>query len=84
MQYPSFSSVNIFPNPVITELNIQLDNLENQCLHIFNSCGQKIITKTLSTNNYMVDMTNWSKGLYVVDIIDPKTGLGHSYKIIKK
>jgi aminopeptidase N len=73
------SSIMVYPNPVIDELNIQMPtDLELKQITVYNSLGQKIATS--STKN--ISLSKFSTGVYALSI---ETVEGTFYKkIIKK
>ena len=78
------SNYKIHPNPVINKLYIvHADVKENLNVKIYNALGQVVHAAAVQDSNgrYMVDMDNYPKGLYVIQLLD-KTGL-NAFKIIK-
>jgi hypothetical protein len=65
----------IFPNPTNYQLNILLKNTEHKYLklEIYNSFGQRIVSKVLENDNHMIsnkiDFSKYSKGIYFVNLI---------------
>jgi len=76
-----FENVNIFPNPVNNVLNIQ-SNATIDKVEIFNLLGQQIKAVNFSNNNNTINMSNVSKGMYVVQI--SINGKQSTYKVLKK
>jgi hypothetical protein len=64
---PEFSELQLFPNPVINELNIlHTENLdENTLLEVINSMGQTVI-KTNYTNK--IDVSSLTNGVYFLKL----------------
>ncbi len=73
----------IYPNPSSDLINIDLPN-EAEMLSIYNTSGE--IIKSLSLNSNMdvlqLDITNFAKGLYIVEVLTPE-GNFHS-KVLKQ
>jgi len=66
---PTGSSLNIFPNPTSGMLNITVNSsVENvKSISVLNIMGQQIMTITGEpVDNYTIDMTSLSKGIYFV------------------
>lgn len=74
-------NINIFPNPVINNLKINVQEDINYNIKILNSDGKLIDVYYNKIGNTNVDMNNYSSGLYFVNIITEK----HNYiEIIQK
>jgi len=58
-------NVKIYPNPTKNTLNIEAESTIS-LIEIHNSLGQKIITKTNSSNKLFVDLTDVSSGVYFI------------------
>jgi plastocyanin len=67
-------SVLIFPNPVATTLTITLNS--KSTLRVFNSIG-KLVEETGPVSSWVLNVSNWSKGVYTV-----KTHEGKTHKFI--
>lgn len=63
-------SFNISPNPVTSNLNIQLSNsLTNGNIKVFDILGKQILTKEFNSNNLtQLNVSNLSKGMYLVKV----------------
>ena len=78
------SNYKIYPNPVGNKLFVEYtDAKESLNLTLYNALGQVVHAAAVQDSNgrYMVDMDNYPKGLYVIQLLD-KTGL-NAFKIIK-
>lgn len=63
------SKFDVYPNPINNQLNIQLqNNLELKKVTIYNQLGQFIKEE----NKLTIDVSQFSKGLYYVEIITNK------------
>ncbi|MCX6209722.1 MAG: T9SS type A sorting domain-containing protein, partial [Bacteroidetes bacterium] len=61
-------AISIFPNPAKDVVNISCRGMKQ--VRIINSLGQQITTGTnLSNNGIIINTKNFSKGLYIVQII---------------
>jgi plastocyanin len=67
-------SVLIFPNPATSELNITLN--KKSTLKVFDAIG-KLVHETGSVSNWVLDVSEWEKGLYTL-----QTQAGKTYKFI--
>ena len=60
-------NLKLHPNPVNNILNISLDN-EISVISIYNLLGQEVFTKTINSNETSIDISNLSKGPYLVKV----------------
>ncbi|PBQ33407.1 hypothetical protein CNR22_17015 [Sphingobacteriaceae bacterium] len=63
----SLSSLHIYPNPASAEVKIEL-NAGQFNLAVYNAIGQLIISKTNNQNFYAIDLSNFAKGIYFIEI----------------
>ena len=77
------NSFSCFPNPFQDSFSIDLSslNLENASLQIYNTLGQSIYKKKLLNNIETINTSNWSNGIYIVEIKSNFTT--YKIKIIK-
>lgn len=71
--YPyKISNFHIFPNPSSSQINFSFENnLENANLKIVSILGQVVLEKqNISGNNFNLDISNLSKGIYVIELND--------------
>ena len=66
----SFDAANFsyYPNPIKNTLNLSY-NKEISSVEVFNILGQKIISNSIKSNNAQIDMSNLTKGAYMVKVI---------------
>lgn len=76
LQIPKLDVINIYPNPVLDMLTINLN--EAQEVNIFNAVGQLSLKKQLNSGSNVLDISEISKGVYFVKIGNSKI------KLIKK
>lgn len=68
------------PNPATSQLNLKANAMISN-IELFNTLGQKAISKNINTLNTNLDLSNLKKGIYIMKAtIGDKTG---SYRIIK-
>ena len=77
----SIEKVRIFPNPVNSNLNIA--NLSNTKVEIFNLVGQRIISHENVSGDLHVDMTAYSNGIYFVKMQNGKSTRTEKIKLVK-
>ena len=77
-------NIKIYPNPTTAQINLSfISNLENAHLKIVSISGQTVLEKqNLSGNNLNFDVSNLTKGMYVITINDG--GLVSNAKFIKE
>ncbi|MBM3456032.1 MAG: T9SS type A sorting domain-containing protein [Bacteroidetes bacterium] len=62
-----------FPNPVQDIIKINLIKTENYEINVFNSAGQKLIQKIISSDFVTIDLTTLNDGIYFITV-DSKNG----------
>lgn len=74
--------VDIYPNPTLGLINFE-GNLKGNSLNILNSLGQVIYSEVISDNQINIDLSKLSqKGIYYINVIDEKSNMIYSDKII--
>lgn len=73
----SNATINIYPNPVSTKLQIQIDVPLNYQISIFDLNGALILKET---NKASINVNQLSNGIYLLEILDDKT----KEKIVEK
>lgn len=62
----------VYPNPAITDINVILKS-ENQqkyfSVKVFDVAGNEVYDNSKNNNSVSIDIQNWSKGMYLVEII---------------
>ncbi len=68
-------NMSIYPVPANSEIAIELENINEYKLTIFNSIGQNIevITKTLDPNKMTLNTTSMSDGIYFIEFLKGTT-----------
>lgn len=65
------NKVAFYPNPVKDVLNLSaIENIDS--VSIFNLSGQKLVNKTINANETVIDMSSFSTGTYIVNVISDK------------
>jgi hypothetical protein len=59
---------NIYPNPSDDIINIEIENINNARLEIYNVNGTLLFSKTLHSESEKIDMSGFSEGLYLVKV----------------
>ncbi len=77
----SNSTINIYPNPAINVINIDVsDNLKYEA-NIYDSQGRRIISKI---NQPAIEIQNLLQGIYLLEVKDLDSGQEVIKKIIKR
>ena len=76
----ALKSIKIYPNPVKDVLFIELN--EQAVITIYNISGQKIQTMSLNEGHHSLNVSQWSKGTYLIRVSGQKETT--TYKIIKE
>ncbi len=70
---PSNKKIQLFPNPITHQLNLQITDSqplkEDFIVHFFNTKGQLIKEVSTSKANLSIDVSDFTKGLYTIAII---------------
>ncbi len=75
---------NVYPNPTVDYLNIEIDSKENLRMNIITSNGQLVASNiALTGEKSVVDFTILTKGVYIVQLVD-NNGVVSSKQIIKQ
>jgi hypothetical protein len=77
----SIEKVKLFPNPVNSNLNIT--NLNNTKVEIFNLVGQRILSHENVSGDLHVDMSAYSNGIYFVKMQNEKSTRTEKIKLVK-
>ncbi len=63
----ALNGVNIYPNPAKDVLTIKAENISN--IAIFNSVGQRVFAEDVNANEYIVNISGFEAGIYMVKIM---------------
>jgi hypothetical protein len=74
------SDLTIYPNPSDALFFVQMKNIQN--IGVWNLNGQMLINKNVNSDNYMLDLSEYTKGLYFVKVITSEGEFNH--KVILK
>lgn len=59
-------NVKIYPNPTSSNLNIDIDSMTN--ISIFNSLGQLVYDSKVESDNFVIDMSQFDAGVYMIRV----------------
>jgi surface protein len=74
------NQITISPNPTNSIFKIECP-MNGANVILYNSFGQKLLTTTIENQTSLLDISHFSKGIYIAEIIDDKTT--YRIKIIK-
>lgn len=81
------NNIKIYPNPVISSLNIELPLNEIECdkLEIVNIFGETISTLNVKKNQSIINLntSTLSKGIYFIKLIDANTSQVYNKRFVK-
>jgi hypothetical protein len=77
-------SIQVFPNPTMYHLQVQVDGemQENLAYQITNVQGSQIANGTIEMNELQLDCSHWTSGIYFLQIVKNGKLIQH-FKIIK-
>lgn len=81
-QKPFGLHVNVFPNPTLGQLNVQLEKNDNYTLHILNTLGQVILSQAADMQT-TIDLKDINSGIYFLKVMDKNHTL-YTTRIIKE
>jgi hypothetical protein len=80
----SNNSINIYPNPVLAEVTIELAEAGNITLELKNQLGQQLGPVTIfSGNKTTLDLSSLTSGIYLLQIV-LNNSIKKAFKIVKK
>jgi hypothetical protein len=77
------NSLVVFPNPIISTLNIESEFAKVSTLELYNLSGVRIFwNQSLDQNKIQINLSNLSSGIYFIHL--KGVGINQNFKIIKK
>ncbi|MFA9372158.1 MAG: T9SS type A sorting domain-containing protein [Labilibaculum antarcticum] len=76
------SSIQVYPNPVITDLNISFDKNEDRMIYIYDAKGQIRLQQKSYSNSEQLNISDFKSGMYILKIQSESGAV--SYKILKQ
>jgi len=58
----------IYPNPFTDAINIELKDINNATVSIFNSMGQLVVNENITNYIHKIDMSNLAEGAYFIKV----------------
>jgi hypothetical protein len=74
----------VFPNPTSGTLNINLLNVDNSIVNIFNNVGMIVKTFVLNASISIIDVNDLSSGNYYLEVVSMKDYSRDRVQFIKK
>ena len=78
------STITIAPNPIRRMLNIHTGEEGNMSVSISSSEGRMIVTNARFKSSYNFDMNGYAPGIYMVEVVNDKTGEIVRKKVVKE
>ena len=72
----------VYPNPSNGEININSLNNDNYNIMITNYLGDIILSKSLTYINFSFDLSNYSKGIYMIEVSNDN--ISETHKVVIK
>ncbi len=66
-------NMNMYPNPVSDQLNIDVDGMDGAEGRIFNAQGQVIKTFNVNRGGAMINLSDVANGIYIVQLVDSRS-----------
>ena len=67
-EFNPLSAVKIYPNPAMSTLNIEYPLIEDMTVVLFSIDGKKLIEKVISKQLTKIDISKFSKGVYLIQL----------------
>ena len=82
--YAQLEGLKVYPNPVKSNLNIELPEYNNYEIHLFDLTGKELINSQLEDmNNAQFDVSQLKTGVYLLSIIDRDNKKAKTIKVQK-
>jgi len=62
------AQITVYPNPSNGNFSVSVANFDNTSIEIYNSLGEKIYTKALTTNTENISIDKFNAGVYFIHI----------------
>jgi hypothetical protein len=63
----------IYPNPTDDIINVEIENINNATIDIYNVSGRLVFNKALNSKVEKINVSGFPKGIYFVKVIQDKT-----------
>ena len=73
----------IYPNPSNDIINLEIGNTTNATIEIYNVIGKLIYSKALYSKFDKIDVSGFSKGIYIVKVMQKRTIYSGKMLLIK-
>ena len=86
IQTSTLSTIKIYPNPTASNLNIEVESnfMFPLQFELNNILGENLIDRSLISTSNTIDLSNYSKGVYVYKLLDSDNEIVKIGKIIKE
>jgi len=76
-------NINVYPNPTNNTVTVAFDYLIQGTMALYDIFGKKVSAKEISNDKAIIDMSNLSSGVYILQVVTTDRIVGHK-KIIKQ
>jgi hypothetical protein len=63
----------VYPNPCNDNINIEIENINNAAIEIYNVSGRLVFSKALDSKSEKIDISGFPKGIYIIKLIQEST-----------
>ncbi len=82
--YSALEGLNIFPNPVRTNVNIELPETGNYEIYIYDLTGKQLLQNNVEDEyQVQINMSNYKTGIYLMAIVDRANKKAKTVKLQK-
>ncbi len=67
-EYKENSNIDIYPNPSDDIINIEIENINNATMEIYNVSGKLILSKAIDSRTEKVDVSGILTGMYILKV----------------
>jgi Leucine-rich repeat (LRR) protein len=76
------NAIQIYPNPIVQELNIKFEKNENRMIYIYDLSGHLMFQKESYSNSEKLNISTYKRGMYILKIQSESETINH--KILKQ
>jgi hypothetical protein len=83
--YTQLDGVNVYPNPVKTNVNIELPDYNNYEIRVFDLTGKELMLVNIEDDNRTrLNLSQLKSGMYLLSIIDREHKLSRIIKLLRE
>ncbi len=81
-EYAANCTVNIYPNPSNDIFNIEIENINNATIEIYDVRGKQVLSKAINSKDEKIDVAGFLKGIYIVRLMHD-TGINTGKVVVR-